>query len=303
MARRKSPKQRKKERQQQKQRSQQTYIIIGVAAVAVLGAIIFALTSLPTEAPIPENIDQRYSNLMQSTTDEGFALLGNPNAPVTVAEYSSFSCPGCVDFHSNVFPQLRDDIENGTINFVYIPLQTGSVPNAEGAAKTAICAGEQGMFWEMHDVLFSWHETYGNSAFQDGRIRTGVQELGLDTGTFNRCFNSNNTNTILAAAIQQGVASTPTIQVNGATVAADLGAIEQAIQSNPIPPNLEPGTISVEDTDGDMTEDEEPMEEEPMDEATEEMSEDMEETAEPEMTEEADTDETDSEAEATEASE
>src|SRR5690606_15287519 len=102
-----------------------------------------------------------------------------------------------LDFHKSVFPNLLSYIESGAINFVYVPLQTGSVPNAEGAARTAICAGEQGQFWQMHDVLFSWHEIFVNSAFQDSRIRTGVQNLGLNTGEFNSCFRSNTSDTVL----------------------------------------------------------------------------------------------------------
>ena len=123
MAKRKSPKQRKEERQQEKRRGQQTLIIGAVVLVAIFAAIIFALTSLPSEAPIPADLD-KYDRFMQSRTDEGYPLLGNPDAPVTVREFSSFSCPGCLDFHSSVFPNLLDDIEAGRINFVFVPLQT-----------------------------------------------------------------------------------------------------------------------------------------------------------------------------------
>lgn len=298
MTKRKSPKERKKEREQQKQRGQQTIIVGVVAVIAIFGAIIFALSSVPAEAPIPDYLD-RYDNFMSDTTDEGYARLGNPNAPVTVSEYSSFSCPGCLDFHDSAFSQLLPRIAAGEINFVYIPLQTGSIPNPEGAARTAICAGEQGQFWEMHDVLFFWHETYSNSAFQDGRIRTGVQELGLDTGEFNRCFNSNDTSGVLNAALSEGVSNTPTIQVNGAPVAADITSINNSIDGI-LPANgaFESGLIDDMTDDEPMT-DEAEATEEPMDdmsEATEEAMDD-----ETEMTEEAPMD--DDEAEATEASE
>ena len=232
MAKRKSPKQRKEERQQEKQRGQQRIIIGVVIVLAIFAAIIFALTSLPADADLPTTLDH-YEDFMTSQTDEGYALLGNPNAPVTVREFSSFSCPGCADFHRNVFPALLPAIESGAINFVYVPLQTGSVANPEGAARTAICAGEQGMFWEMHDVLFFWHETYANSAFQDSRIRTGVNELGLDSGEFNSCFRSNSTDTVLTSALAEGVGSTPSVEVNGVLLpSATLDAINDAITQN-----------------------------------------------------------------------
>src|SRR5690606_13276059 len=111
MAKRKSPKQRKEERKKEKQRGQQLIIIGAVVLVAIFGAIIFALTSLPAEAPIPDTLD-RYDAFMTSTTDEGYPLLGNPDAPVSVYEYASFSCPGCADFHNGVFPGLWPRIAN-----------------------------------------------------------------------------------------------------------------------------------------------------------------------------------------------
>ncbi len=312
MARRKSPKQRKEERQQEKRRGQQTLIIGAVVLVAIFAAIIFALTSLPAEAPIPADID-KFDRFLQSTTDEGYPLLGNPDAPVEVREYASFSCVGCLDFHGSVFPGLLDDVAEGRINLVYVPLQTGSVPNPEGAARTAICAGAQGKFWQMHDVLFSWHETYVNSAFQDGRIRTGVQELGLNRSEFNSCFNNNTTSAILSSAQGEGVTSTPTVTVNGAPVAANLAAIEEAIRNNTGgQSSFAPGVVddadaeALDDTEADATE--EPMEEEDAEavddaegEATEEAMEEEADTSEEETEDEGEaTEEAMDEAEATE---
>lgn len=291
MAKRKSPKQRKEERQQEKQRGQQRIIIGVVIVLAIFAAIIFALTSLPADADLPTTLD-RYEDFMTSQTDEGYALLGNPNAPVTVREFSSFSCPGCADFHRNVFPALLPAIESGAINFVYVPLQTGSVANPEGAARTAICAGEQGMFWEMHDVLFFWHETYANSAFQDSRIRTGVNELGLDSGEFNSCFRSNSTDAVLTSALSEGVGSTPSVEVNGVLLpSATLDAINDAITQNlGGQTSFESGLISDSSTDVDATEEVEM-------EATEEAME------EPEATEDADVEATEEPVEEAEATE
>lgn len=255
MAKRKSPKARKEERQQEKQRGQQKIIIGAVALVAVFAALVFALTSLPAEAPIPDDLAE-FDRFITGTTDEGYPLLGNPDAPVQVREFSSFSCPGCLDFHSSVFANLLDDIEEGRINFVYIPLQTGSVPNAVGAARTALCAGEQGQFWQMHEVLFSWHEIYVNAAFQDARIRTGAKELGLNMSDFNSCFGSNETSTILTAAQSEGVNSTPSIMIDGASIGASLAEIEEAINSRiGTQTGFAPGVIDAEtEVEADETE-------------------------------------------------
>ena len=289
MARRrggKSAKERKEARKQEERRGQQLIIAVVVAVVVVFGGIVFAVGSVPASVVIPDDIS-RYDNYLTSTTDEGFALLGNPDAPVTVREFSSFGCPACLEFHeSTTYDSLLELVAEGVINFVFIPLNTGNVSNPEGASRAALCAGEQGQFWQMHDVLFEWQETYGSSAFQDGRLRTGVSELGMDVGQFTSCFNSNTTNAVIATAQNEGTGvGTPTIEVNGVIQPnTALATIEQAINSQLTGTEVfEPGII----TDGEVETDE------------------AEETdAETEATEEADaSDDTETEAESTEEAE
>lgn len=288
MAKRSRAKERKEERRQSQRRSQQL-MFAGIGVVVVIfGAIIFMLTSVPTAVELPQNLD-RYDGYITGVTDEGYARLGNPNAPVTVSEYSSFGCPGCGTFHDSVFPQLLPLIEEGRINFVYIPLRTGSVQNPDGAARTAICAGEQGQFWEMHDVLFHWQEIYGNSAFQDSRLRAGVSELGLDRGEFLRCFDSNATNAVIASAFNEGVGNTPSVAIDGVllpntALETILAGINERV---PAGTTFESGLIvedtpedtSAEDTSTEVEATEEAVE--PETEATEEM-EATEEAVEPE---------------------
>lgn len=246
MAKRSRARERKQERQQAKKRNQQLMIIGAIVAVVIFIAVAYLLTSLPAEAPLPDSI-ARYENLRKGfTDDEGYPRLGNPNAPVTLMEFSSFACPGCLSFEQSVFPQLLPRIENGEIQFIFVPLATGSVRNPDGANRTALCAGEQGKFWEMHDTLFSWHATFGSNAFDDARLRAGVDALGLDMGAFNSCFRSANTNTALATAQGEGVSSTPTLRIDGAEVenVTSLDEIFAIIDGKGPFTNLESGTIS-----------------------------------------------------------
>jgi len=129
---------------------------------------------------------------------------------------------------------VLERVRSGQVLFTYVPLQTGSVPNAQGAARAALCAGQQAQFWEMHDVLFDWQTRYGNTAFSQNRLLTGVEQLGLNGSAFTDCFNSAAISNTLAAALEEGVSVTPTLRVNGVTLEADQGlpstaAIEQAI--------------------------------------------------------------------------
>jgi protein-disulfide isomerase len=89
-----------------------------------------------------------------SATDH---LLGPEHAPVTVVEYGDFECPNCklaapaVKLLMQRFPER--------LRFVYrhFPLESLH-PHALHAAQAAECAGEQGQFWPMHDLLFAHQE-------------------------------------------------------------------------------------------------------------------------------------------------
>ena len=221
---------RKQERQKKRQRNRQYMIIGGVAVVAVILIGLFALSNLPSEAPIPDTID-RYAGIEQDVDSDGYPVLGNPDAPVEVVEYASFSCSHCEEFHERSFPRLLERIEQGDIRYVYVPRDAGSVPNAEGANRGALCAGEQGKFWEMHDALYSWHNRFGNTAFQGNRITTGASELGLNMDDFNSCFSSSRISDILGLAAAEVISGTPSFKVNGAAVGSTIDEILAAIDS------------------------------------------------------------------------
>ena len=221
---------RKQERQKERQRNQQ-YLIIGAIVVIVVALVgFYALANLPSEAPLPDTLD-RYADIPQSVTSEGFPMLGDPAAPIEVVEYSSFSCTHCEEFHQNSFGELLDRVREGQIRFVYIPRELGSVPNAEGANRGAMCALEQGKFWEMHDVLFHWHDRFVNGAFQGNRISSGAEALGLDMTAFNSCFNSSRIDNLLGLASEDEISGTPSFRVNGAEVESSIEAITAAIDS------------------------------------------------------------------------
>ena len=80
-------------------------------------------------------------------------LLGASHAPVTIVEYGDFECPNC----KQAVPAVKLLLERyaGRIRFAYrhFPLEEVH-PHAMLAAEAAECAGSQGKFWEMHDLLF-----------------------------------------------------------------------------------------------------------------------------------------------------
>jgi protein-disulfide isomerase len=85
---------------------------------------------------------------------DGGQWLGNPNAPLTMVEYTDYQCPFCRAFYASTFPEIRKKyIDTGIVRFVSRDLPLDFHPNAMSAAEAADCAADQGKFWEMRDLL------------------------------------------------------------------------------------------------------------------------------------------------------
>ena len=223
MAKKSRTRQARQRRRNMRRQNQRLLILVLIVAVAVIGIAVLVVSNQPVDAFIPDDLSARYEGIRRGESRDGYPQLGDPDAPVTVEEYASFACPGCQAFHSDSFDAVLERVKREQVLFTYVPLNTGSIPNAPGASRAALCAGRQGMFWEMHDVLFDWQTRYGNTAFSQNRLLTGVENLGLSSASFTNCFNSAGITATLDAAAGEGVSSTPTIRVNGVTLESGQG--------------------------------------------------------------------------------
>ncbi len=216
--------------QQKRQQEQQRVILAIVAAALLIGVILVVFVSTrPVEAAIPPETVARYKPFadakLTGTTPEGFPFLGAENAPVVMEEVSNFACPHCAEYHDGTFVNLLDKIQAGQLKFVYVPLATPLAFDPTAATKGAICAGQQGKFWEMQETLFSWQTKYGTDAGNPRRVETGASNLGLDMGKFGDCLNSTPTNTTLQNAVdlanKRNVPGTPTVYMDGQAITGD----------------------------------------------------------------------------------
>ncbi|HCQ31103.1 TPA: hypothetical protein DIU27_01805 [Candidatus Collierbacteria bacterium] len=80
-------------------------------------------------------------------------VTGAANAKIKVVEFTDFECPYC----ERAFPTVNAIMEKykGKISLEYKSFPLSFHPSAQKAAEAALCAGEQGKFWEMHDDLFA----------------------------------------------------------------------------------------------------------------------------------------------------
>ncbi len=143
--------------------------------------------------------------------------LGPSDAAVTIIEFSDFNCPFCRRWHEETFPALMAAYPD-QIRFVYrdLPVVGGGAVGAE-AAQAANCAGDQGAYWEFHNLLFSGgfgltREAYAQYAGSLGLDPEALAEC-LDTG-----YHEAEVQADLQFALQLGVNSTPTFFVNGIAI-------------------------------------------------------------------------------------
>lgn len=86
---------------------------------------------------------------------EGSYVLGDPNATVTLVEFSDFECPFCSRHFSQTWPEIKKEyVDTGKVKVVFKHFPLDFHANAQKASEAAECAGDQGKFWEMHELIF-----------------------------------------------------------------------------------------------------------------------------------------------------
>jgi len=126
-------------------------------------------------------------------------VLGDPKAPVTIIEFGDYQCPFCGRFFSQTEPKvIANYVKTGKAKFVYKDLIVidgfiAGGQESKNAALAADCAGEQGKFWEYHNLLFEAEIKDGkeNSGNLNKSLFVGLaRNLGLNEGGFTSCFDS-----------------------------------------------------------------------------------------------------------------
>lgn len=157
--------------------------------------------------------------------------LGNPNAPVTIVEFSDFQCPYCKSASITMKAVLDKYKDNVRLAFRDFPLSSIH-PQAMRAAEAGRCAADQGKFWAYHDLLF------GNQGkLTNPDLSEYARSLGLDMKQFESCLLDGKfvgrVEEDVKAGMQAGVSGTPGFFINGVFVngAQPLSAFENMIDA------------------------------------------------------------------------
>ena len=146
---------------------------------------------LDTIKSLLQNLAQGRGQQEESFTDKSISITdaptkGNASAKVTLVEISDYHCPFCRRQTLQTMPQLMAEYVNtGKVKYVFVDYPIAQLhPDAFLSHEAAACAGDQGKYWQMHDLLFT------NSPARDvSQLAANAGMLGVDAKKFEDCMN------------------------------------------------------------------------------------------------------------------
>ena len=148
-----------------------------------------------------------------SASTRGRPSLGDPDATVTVVEFTDYQCPFCSRFEASTFKKLKQTyIDTGKVRWVVLDMPLSFHKDAEFASQATHCANEQNKFWELRELFF-----HNQKELQPEHIAKYAQQVGIQPEAFNQCLNSNryqeNIQRDMAEAQKQRITGTPTFVI------------------------------------------------------------------------------------------
>ncbi|MCX7889389.1 MAG: DsbA family protein [Rhodobacteraceae bacterium] len=194
-------------------------ILVGGAAAAAAAGLWWAMPrGAVTELPALASPARAEDAAAPAVPD---MVLGNPDAPVTVVEYASFTCPHCANFHANVWGEFRKNyVDTGKVRFVYREVYFDKF--GLWAAMVARCGGEMRYFGIADMIYDTQRDWIGDGT--DATIAANLRKIGLKAGMtadqVDACLNDNAMARAMVEAFQKnsaadGVEGTPTFLING----------------------------------------------------------------------------------------
>lgn len=192
-------------------------LVVGLIVAGVIAwNVLFTTTGEGARAPVPlEHGDAQELVQMARGIEHG-----DPDAPVTIMDFSDYQCPSCQAFATQAKPFLEDPyIREGHVRFVYYDFPLMSIhAHAFFAARAARCAGDQDAYWPFHDELFRRQSEWARQADPFSAFVGYAGDLGLDRSAFRSCLGSDRHADVVTANLrlgeQLGVTGTPTLFVS-----------------------------------------------------------------------------------------
>ena len=181
--------------------------VIGIAIIATFFAGVYVSnfdSNQVSEEELQETISKLELKLLQNQLPTGQPtpivkisadddpVIGDPNAPISIIEFSDFQCPFCARFHIQTLPSILEEyVDQGKVKLIFrdFPIQNIH-PNALPASVAAECANEQDKFKEMHDELFDNQKEWSGLETANAMLLFSkyALEIGLEQEIFDSCL-------------------------------------------------------------------------------------------------------------------
>lgn len=179
-------------------------IVVGFAMIAI--AIFFTSGK---EAPMAPTITNTTATGVARPVSQTDYVLGNPNAPIVMIEYSDYDCPFCKQFHATMNQILDEYGIGGRLAWVYRQFPLVDLhPNSPQLSEAALCVGDIGgntAFWTFSDAVFESRESTEFTNIT--KLPAFAEAAGVDREAFTECMNSDRMIDALKADMADGLAA------------------------------------------------------------------------------------------------
>lgn len=183
------------ENQQDKQKDYLLPISIVIAALLISGSWIYTagLKSVkPESGVVTKSTSNTADNINLRLVNSNDHILGNPNAPIKIVEFSDLECPFCKSFHSTMKRVMQEYGKDGRVAWVYRHYPLDELhPKARYEAEASECANELGgneKFWAYVDRVFA--VTPSNNGLDPDLLPQIAEYVGLDKTKFQSCLDN-----------------------------------------------------------------------------------------------------------------
>jgi|AntRauTorckE6833_2_1112554.scaffolds.fasta_scaffold00900_2 protein-disulfide isomerase len=182
-------------------------IIVGFAMIAL--AIFFTNQgggTTPAVSQSQETAEDELTDGEARVVDESDYILGNPNAPIVMIEYSDYDCPFCKQYHRTMHQIMDEYGVTGKIAWVYRQFPLVELhPNAPKVSEAALCVGDIGgneAFWSFSDQIFDGRSI--DQATNVTKLPQYAEKSGVDSAQYAACMSEGRMKQAVEDSIRDG---------------------------------------------------------------------------------------------------
>lgn len=193
-----------------------------------------AVVALGVASPLPTWAEDTTAPATTAAIEVPDMILGQADAPVTVVEYASYTCPHCSNFHEEVFGKFKENyIDTGKVKFIYREVYFDKY--GLWGAIVARCGGSM-RYFGVSDMLYHTQRDW-LAAGDDAGIADNLRKIGLKAGLsaeqLDACLNDNAMAKAMVETYQKNatadkIEGTPSFLINGEMHSGEMGYDEFA---------------------------------------------------------------------------